>query len=744
MLCSSSLFAATNPVIYDNVSIGLQIINSTSFFLFLVIVILAIAYFVCHSLWRRTIILLSITAAISFGVSNVIEQLDYITFHEQQRHQVEQQSSSIRSRLENQIQTNLEISKALVIYMKSKDFQFTKDEFNAISKNIVETNPHIRHLALAKDLIVNMVYPVTNNAKAIGLNYRSNAEQWPMVKKSIENRKSILAGPVNLVQGGVAFIGRIPIFYEANLEKPENDLWGLLSVIIDMNALFDSAELSTYKDINIAIRGTDAMGEKGNVFYGDGSIFNNDSIKQIIKLPSGSWQLALIPKLGWTSDSPDKVWIRSSVIAFYLLTALFIIFRATQHIKLANSNEKLRAEIAERHHLESEQHLLNRQLHQAQKLEAIGKLTGGIAHDFNNILAAINGYAQLAQMNVQKNPRDDKSAKYLTEVIKAGDRAKHLVQQMLTFSRGEEIEAQVIYPYQIIQETISMLESTIPSSIKLVTHYDDTECKIKSDSNQFQQIILNLIVNSRDAITAQMGEITVSQERVTISNVHCSSCNESISDQYVKISIKDNGLGIPEQHFQHVFEPFYTSKEVGKGTGMGLSVVHGIVHASDGHIILHSKINFGTTIDLLFPVVEEAITDTDEAVIISNESAELSQGHVLIVDDEVAITELISDLADQMNIKSTCFTNPEEALAFYNKHYNEITLVISDQTMPLITGVELVQQMRALKPSLPFVLCSGYSDVIDEGRAKTLGINNFLSKPVDIAILKENIIKFHH
>jgi len=204
-----------------------------------------------------------------------------------------------------------------------------------------------------------------------------------------------------------------------------------------------------------------------------------------------------------------------------------------------------------------------------------------------------------------------------------------------------------------------MLESTIPSSIKLTSSYNNSSCEIMSDPIQFQQVILNLIVNARDSMTNQIGEIEISLKKVAIEEKICSSCKEKFSEQYLQITITDSGQGIPKNHIENVFEPFYSTKEVGKGSGMGLSVVHGIVHAANGHITLKSKVDEGTTIKLFFPIIESfesVITEKDQL-----KSMQLHHvaGHILIVDDEPSITNLLDGIISEMKMTTSIFNEPE-------------------------------------------------------------------------------------
>ena len=257
--------------------------------------------------------------------------------------------------------------------------------------------------------------------------------------------------------------------------------------------------------------------------------------------------------------------------------------------------------------MELEKISLFKQLQQSQKMEAIGQLTGGIAHDFNNMLAAIMGYTQLSLDYYSED--NDKLKEYLTEVECAGKRAQNLVQQMLAYSRKNDETTRHVDPVKTLNESLSLLKSTIPSSIEIVKKLPDHNIEIVVDPVQLQQVIMNLVINSRDAIN-EKGIVVCSIDAACEKNTYCSSCHEAFSGRYISITIQDTGEGIENSKLAKIFEPFYTSKDVGKGSGMGLSMVHGILHSVGGHIIVNSKPGLGTEVVLLFP---EIMTKKDYA-----------------------------------------------------------------------------------------------------------------------------------
>jgi len=704
--------------------------------------ILVLTYFYFQSHVSRAIIFLISTASISLGVTTIFERYDFNNYTNQQFIQVMQKTANIRSSLENQIQTALTLSKVIPIYMKSRDFQYTKEEINPLISNIIEAAPAISHFALAENLIINHVYPSKGNQKAIGLNYQENAAQWPSVERAITSNNTLLAGPVDLVQGGQALIGRIPVFYSFHSAKNVNSLWGIISIVIKMEPLFQAAGLYDENNLKLAIRGTDAKGSEGEAFLGEAELFSEKAVIQEIKLPVGSWEIAALPTAGWPKESPSKWSIRLVVFAFFLIVALAIIFRANHHFKQQKITRQLRREIEERKILKIEQEELNKKLSHSQRLKDIGQLTSGIAHDFNNILTAISGYAQLAQTNLSMGTKPEVSERYLSEVLKAGDRARDLIKQLMAFSRGKDIKAQLISPYIVTKETISMMQATIPSSIEITSRYYDKDSIIESDPVQLQQVVMNLIVNSRDSLQAEQGKIEISIEKVIQRNQVCASCSETFSGEYLQICVADNGMGIPLEAIEHIFEPFFSTKKRSDGSGMGLSVVHGITHSASGHILLETTVNKGTSIKLLFPVrmgtVDETTGDSEEEIITKPIS-----GHVLIVDDEKSITSLFSNLVSEMGLEYSAFSNPIDALEYYHQHSDEITLILTDETMPSMKGSEMVKKIRETNSTVPIIICSGYNETLQDMKQQDLGINDYCSKPVNLERLSRKIYKHH-
>ncbi|MFN7915125.1 MAG: PAS domain-containing protein [Vicinamibacterales bacterium] len=390
---------------------------------------------------------------------------------------------------------------------------------------------------------------------------------------------------------------------------------------------------------------------------------------------------------------------------------------------------------------EAERTRLREQLVQAQKMETIGQLTGGIAHDFNNILTSILGHASLLQA-LDAVMKDPAARDYADEITIAGERARDLVKNMLRFSRGhatDEADVQALRPQPVVAEAVKMLTATIPSSIRMETDIDARAASILLDPVQLHQLITNLVINARDAMNG-IGTIRISLADRHVTSGTCAACHSAIEGQFVELSVADTGSGIAPEHLQAIFEPFFTTKEVGKGTGLGLSVVHGILHQAGGHIEVRSTVGRGTTIGLLFPALVQESSGGEVRPVEVPAATSHTWARVMVVDDEPVLTRLARTVLERRGMQVTSFNDSQAALAAFAAAPADTDLVITDQTMPGLTGDELARRMLAIRADLPVLLCTGYSDLVDGATAAAIGVRRYLSKPIAIATLVQAVI----
>jgi PAS domain S-box-containing protein len=389
-------------------------------------------------------------------------------------------------------------------------------------------------------------------------------------------------------------------------------------------------------------------------------------------------------------------------------------------------------DITERKNAESERNRLESQLRQAQKMEAIGHLTGGVAHDFNNILTSVMGYIIMAQERAEELA-DDKQLRYLSRAQRAGQRARDLIQQMLTFSRGQRGEPRPIALSPLLKECIKLLEPAMPASIEYTCSFANRLPNVLIDPLHVEQILMNLCINARDAMDGH-GVLTVTLQQHRCDDCVCASCQQSIGGDYVELTVQDTGHGIPPNVLERMFEPFFSTKDVGRGSGMGLATVHGIVHEYGGHILVDSVPGKYTCFRVLLPPLQQPSdtdsTDSDFADA-QDRKAHLPQCTVLIVDDEQAVTEFMQDRLEQWGLSVVIINDPLEAMRYLAGADHGIDMIILDQTMPKMTGLELAARLQEHGTAPPIVLYTGYSQEVSEETLDGAGIHALLKKPVD-------------
>ena len=379
-------------------------------------------------------------------------------------------------------------------------------------------------------------------------------------------------------------------------------------------------------------------------------------------------------------------------------------------------------DITERKRAERERASLEEKLRISQKMEAIGTLAGGIAHDFNNILSAIIGYAELADIDTR---RESPVASSLAQILKAAFRARDLVRQILMFSRQSEVQFGPLQVNLIIKETLKLLRASLPATIQV--RQDLGDCgKILGDPTQVHQVVMNLCTNAYQAMSAEGGLLDISLSSVDINAGHLVQGETLQPGQYLKLSVRDTGHGIDPEILHRIFEPYYTTREKGAGTGLGLAVVHGIVKNHHGAIQASSQVGVGSTFDVYFPKVEdysvESEAEPEEPVRGGNEC-------ILFVDDEPALEELGGRLLSGLGYEVVTRSSAWEALQLFKAKTMAFDLVITDMTMPQLTGEKLALEILRIRPEMPIILCTGFSEQINNERARSLGIRALVMKP---------------
>jgi nitrogen-specific signal transduction histidine kinase/CheY-like chemotaxis protein len=367
--------------------------------------------------------------------------------------------------------------------------------------------------------------------------------------------------------------------------------------------------------------------------------------------------------------------------------------------------------------------LLEDRYSQFQHLQAIGTLAGGIAHDFNNILFGILGYAELALTDA---PEGSLQADNLMEILHGCHRAKELVHQLLAFSRQDRAEKIPISLTPLIKETVKLLRASIPSSIDIHTQFAPDLPRVDAKPNRMHQIIMNLCTNAAQAIGNVPGTIRIILDLKKLTPGEKPPNSMLPYGEYVRLVVKDDGEGIPEELIGRIFEPFFTTKAQGKGSGMGLSVVHGIVQTHQGKIFVQSHSGQGTRFEVLLPAITEDKLPVETVVMAPARGSE----KILYVDDEKALGLMMERMLTGLGYETTVHDSPIQALAQLQNQPLAFDLAITDLTMPQMTGLILAENLLQIRPDLPVLLCTGYGDQIDGEQCRKLGIRELIHKPV--------------
>ncbi|MCJ8272026.1 MAG: response regulator [Psychrosphaera sp.] len=377
----------------------------------------------------------------------------------------------------------------------------------------------------------------------------------------------------------------------------------------------------------------------------------------------------------------------------------------------------------------TERKQLEAKLRQSSKMEALGTLAGGIAHDFNNILAAILGNAEMGKKLTEGQ---DRACNHLDNIFNSAERAAKLVKQILAFSRMESTVLKPTNLSVVIGEALKIVASTTPTNITLKQQLLVDCPTIMADSTQIYQIILNLCNNAYHAMEDITGQLSVT---LTIEQ------SQDCALGHLNLGVEDTGCGISKADQEWIFDPYFTTKEVGKGTGLGLAMVFGLVEQHEGKISMTSNVGQGTNISIAFPVSDMAVVgDKGELIEVSEaKTNQSSSKHILIVEDELAVLRLHQEFLLDLGYLVTTCENGKQALALFETQPQRFDLVLTDQAMPLMTGKQLAKRMLSIRPEVPIIITTGYSDVINEEQAKAIGIRQYLVKPVALDYLKKQI-----
>jgi signal transduction histidine kinase/ActR/RegA family two-component response regulator len=402
--------------------------------------------------------------------------------------------------------------------------------------------------------------------------------------------------------------------------------------------------------------------------------------------------------------------------------------------QLTTANKDLKKEIEMRQHHQKEKAKLEDQLLQLQKMETIGTLAGGIAHDFNNILTPILGYTEMAleELSEESVLRYD-----IEQINSAATRGKDLVQQILTFSRQVDFDKKPLKLDDIVREVMKLIRASFPSNIEIRQELDGDCGTVLADATQMHQIIMNLATNAYHAMMGNGGELRVKLDKVKVGTRPINGTAKSEKGTYVRLTMSDTGHGMDKRTMERIFEPFFTKKEVGTGSGLGLSVVHGIVNNYNGTIVVQSEPGKGSTFMIYLPQHSESYEQHKHAV----QKVKKGDGSILFVDDEKEITFMGKRMLESLGYTVDIKTDSQEALLDFKKDPYKYDLIVTDQAMPKMMGTELISKVKQIRPDLKSIIITGYQDSIPRDAMEQFGIADIISKPIILSEFSELIRK---
>jgi PAS domain S-box-containing protein len=389
-------------------------------------------------------------------------------------------------------------------------------------------------------------------------------------------------------------------------------------------------------------------------------------------------------------------------------------------------------DITEQKKMEAERQTYETRLQQIQKMEALGTLAGGIAHDFNNILVAVIGYAELS---LGAMPKSSPLRRNLQQIIQAGMRARDLVQQILTFSRQEKREPKPLQIGILVKEALEMLRSTLPATIEIKQQFASKVENVMADPTQIHQVIINLCTNAAQAMEDEGGLLTVDLTQVDLKARDVAAHPGMQQGSYVRLTVSDTGQGIAPGVIGKIFHPYFTTKDKGKGTGLGLAMVHGIIKSYGGFINVQSQLDHGAVFQVYIPTIEQLVTHDDP------QAGELATGneHILLVDDEPLVIEVLQEMLELQGYRITAADGGTRALETFRKAPQAFDLVITDMTMPKLTGDRLSQEIKKIRTDIPIILCTGFSDKLADKCPLDYGVQDFMVKPIKQADLIKTV-----
>jgi len=703
-----------------------------------------------------------------------VEHTERERFEQQNRAKVLAQLSTVRANLEKALNQRLFLTRGLVAYVSTVNPNLDQKTFERLTQVIIAEQLGIRSVVLYKDNTVSHIYPLQGNEAAVGFNPMSIPEEREAIERAIENRQTIVAGPVNLVgmtqisdicppdarriptnnsennqqsclvEGGVAFIARTPIFLTPPNQAPESgSYWGLTGIILDQDTLFKEAGLLEKKSsIKYAIRGKDGLGEQGEVFFGDRAIFQQNPVLSSITLPNGSWELAAVPKKGWITHSPLSGWLGfgGSVTAILAGGLVFVLVSAPTRLKKAVELATIT--------LREREEALEQANNNLQRLDQLkDEFLANTSHELRTPLNGIIGIAE-SLIDGATGELSQQTNFNLTMIVSSGRRLSSLVNDLLDFSKlrhqNLDLQLKAVDLHAITDLVITLSQPLVgKKNLQLINSVSADLPLVQADENRLQQILHNLVGNAIKFTPA--GQVEVLAEAVDLEG----------EQKFLKVIVSDTGIGISEDKFERIFESFEqaegtTSREYG-GTGLGLAITKQLVELHGGRISVSSRVHEGSIFSFTLPIStgikSEIISkpsmrlepenkvnqplkpeiELTKSINIDNKNSNIS---VLIVDDEPINLQVLVNILSLHHYAITQASHGEEALALIQAGYKP-DIILLDVMMPKMTGYQVTQKIRERFPTteVPIILLTAKTQVEDIVIGLNVGANDYLTKP---------------
>lgn len=597
-------------------------------------------------------------------------------------------------------------------------------DFEGVANAMLPLYPGVSFFTLAPNGIITQIVPLAGNEKALGFNLLKDEIQSKEAILASDTGKLTMAGPLNLVQGGLAVIGRLPVFLDANDATRKSYFWGFTSVVSRFPDIIASARLAQLPEdgFSYELWRMDPSTNSKQIIDGSSLHSAADPVEAKIEVPNGIWTLSVAPANGWTNLYQLAV---TSLLG--LIFSLLLAFIAELLVEAKARERELETQVASRTaqvvEREAANKELERALHQVQKMEALGQLTGGVAHDFNNILQVILSSLELSRKHLVGGTA---VAGYLQNAIAATEQGAKLTGQLLAFARRNPLRPEPLRLDRLVGDMIGLVRRTLGESIAIELTTSDELWTAIVDPNQLQSALLNLAINARDAMP-NGGKLTIELSNSTLDVSYVATDREVTPGEYVLLAVTDTGTGMSADTLERVFEPFFTTKPVGTGTGLGLSMVYGFVKQSKGHIRIDSELGRGTTVNLYLPRTlegEAAARPIDET------KTERGNGEtILVVEDDDGVRASVASQLVELGYRVVTVENGEKALKVLagGKRFD---LLFTDVVMPGgLNGRGLADEARMLDPALRVLYTSGYSESVITHQGRLDEGVDLLSKP---------------